>query len=511
MSSAVSAVKQRHRIWALLRLILALMYTIFSRYDINGDDIDLSADNDLAYDTWEKLWKLGRIPSEPVERYFQKWHDHFFLIDDERPFYQSKTAEGKNVNIISVSKMIGTLSESDNKQRLFSDRKREGRLLSLAEAARWLVYLVLFDDVASKFLKDGRLVQSKPSWPSRLSLIALKGDNFFETIMLNYCADCDTSRNVFDEKPSWEQDNNISDFNRLIPVPDNQAALLSIMNRRILLCPDLERKVVEHYYLCGGDYFEDNELFDRENMALWTGYKDKDKKSEIIHYKPKKHESDKKIWQEFGSVVGISEDEKKYTKTPGVIKWFNQLLTKRIIKRSYMFRLIISTVFYNDNQATSRPVVDYTSDSLSFHAGLLEDVGKAWRERVISEIKKCNDAAYWVGRLYKDLQKSNGRKDRDSKTDLSGEKDSRAQFYDRIDRPFRLWLNDLTIDSDMDSYTADLEYEIRNIALRFGASLSEEIGRNSIFADDENSSAKALNIYYAEIYKIFNKAGEKYE
>ena len=120
--------------FAVLRLLLAIMHTVFSRYDVNGDDIDDEVE-DYTYENWINIWESGHIPNEPIDRYFKEWYDRFWLFDENYPFYQSNAVNGKG-SPYSTAKMIGTLFESGNKPRLFSDRYNNGRVLSYSEAAR---------------------------------------------------------------------------------------------------------------------------------------------------------------------------------------------------------------------------------------------------------------------------------------------------------------------------------------------------------------------------------------
>lgn len=501
--------------FAILRLLIALMFTIFYRYDLDGEEIDLAEDENIIMDSWERIWNNGYIPATPVEKYFSKWHDRFWLFDDEYPFYQLKNVNGKSKEKINNAKMIGTLFESANKQRLFSERKEQGRALSFSEAARWLLHLICFDDIAAK------QPTPKRSWVGRLGLIALKGKNLFETIMLNFCADCDVSDEIFEEQPSWEHDNNGIEFNRKVDVPNNQAALLSLISRRVWLCHENEE--VNGYYLAGGDYFEDDDV-EKEQMTLWRGYQEK--KGAPYKMKPRLYDPAKKIWREFGNIACIEaiNDTATGLRTPGVINWLNEL-SKKILPDNYMARIITAAVIYDYKQVMALPVIDVISDSLTFHVKLLEDVGEIWRERINLEIKKCDDAAYYIGRLYKELQFSNGRQDKDAGTTQSGETEAKMQFYAKIDRPFRLWLEGLKVEQDIDSYTTSLERELKGIALNLGRTFVAQIGSQTIFgrvkkADKSDkkdktievkSSAEAYNFFVYNITKIFDKVGEKNE
>lgn len=493
--------------FAVLRLLLAVMHTIFSRYDTNGDDADDDIP-DFTYDNWVTIWKSGRVPNEPIERYFMEWYDRFWLFDKNYPFYQSNAVNGKG-SPYSTAKIIGSLFESGNKPRLFSDRYNDGRLLSYSEAARWLLHINCFDDIAAK------KPTPKKTWTGKLSLIAVKGENLFETLMLNYNAVYDAEKEIYESHPSWETDNNSNEFNRLIAIPNNQASLLSLQSRRVYLCK--KNGMVSEYYISGGDYFEEEDILD-ERMTLWESYKEK--KDFVWKYKPRRYDTSKKAWQEFGSIAAFeknpSSDNTEFHRTPGIMNWINFLLNHKVLDNDYMMKISTVAVIYDYGQATSLPVIDMVNDNLTFHSQLLLEIGSAWRNRMNDEIEKCSKAANAVYILYKNLQNACGRTDKDSKTEQSGELNAKVQFYDMIDRPFRLWLAELKVDYDMDEYSEKIESELRRIALKFGNELATQTGCMSIFGrykknskeKEITSSAEALNIFASQIRKIFKQAGD---
>ena len=133
-------------------------------------------------------------------------------------------------------------------------------------------------------------------------MLALKGKNLFETLMLNYCADADTNNS----QPSWEQENSVLKFNKNIAVPDNQAELLSLMSRRIYLCR--ENQTITGYYISGSDYFEDNEVF-QEKITLWRSYQEK--KNTPVQFKPKLYDVSRKAWQDFASIAILADVQKQ--------------------------------------------------------------------------------------------------------------------------------------------------------------------------------------------------------
>ena len=495
--------------FAVFRLMLAVMYTVFSRYDLQGNPIDFIDETeenpDYPVNIWEEIWNSGRIPAEPIKRYFEEWHERFWLFDEKYPFYQSNAVNGRG-KIYSTAKMIGTLFESANKSRLFSARTEQGRTLSYPEAARWLLHCNCFDDIAAKNPTP------KKAWVGRLGLIALKGKNLFETLMLNYCADADTNNS----QPSWEQENSVPEFNKIIPVPDNQAALLSLMSRRIYLCR--EKQSVTGYYISGGNYFEDDEVF-QEQMTLWRGYQEK--KNTPVQFKPKLYDVSQKAWQDFASIAVLADidkqnDAEKQFRKAGVLEWLCKLLKWKVLDKNYLVTVNTAAVIYDYGQATSLPVIDNVSDSLRFHSELLLEVGHVWRSRILEEIEKCDKCANSVYLLYKNLQKANGRQDKDNKTSLSGELDAKTQFYSKIDRPFRLWLAELNPEiHEIQDYSTELEKQILKIALDFGNELASQSGSHAIFGhyskQNPVSSAQAMNQFEFVIRNILRLAGEKDE
>ena len=53
---------------AVLRLLLAILHTVFSRVDANGNDAPLETTDD-ALDRWEELWTFQSFPKSPILDY----------------------------------------------------------------------------------------------------------------------------------------------------------------------------------------------------------------------------------------------------------------------------------------------------------------------------------------------------------------------------------------------------------------------------------------------------------
>ena len=503
----------RSQDFALLRLLLAVMYTVFSRYDENGDDIDQTDDDYEPIDTWRNIWSAGKIPMAPVDKYFDKWHDRFWLFDEKYPFYQSNAVKNNRMekngkpNPYGTKKLIGSLSQSENKRRLFSDREDEGIVLEYSEAARWLINLHCYDDT-SIGPKD-KILGPKKTWCSIIGGIFLSGNNLFETMMLNFVANADSNCDTVGAEPSWEKDNNHK-HSILIPIPNNQPELLSLQTRGAYLLRN-ENKVIG-VFLSGGYYFEENDVF-IEQMTLWQP-----KKSKEMHiFQPKMHDMSQAAWREFGSIAAFPDLNKKNDsssekRTPGIILWYQYLIKKKIISSNS--RIHITTVCFANKGDSSYLITDYSSDELSFHSLLLEELGARWRNCVNDEIEKCEECAKAVYTLSINLQTAAGA----SGDKLSGS-NAKMQFYDRIDSTFRQWLESIDPDHDeIEDKSSELENTLYMIAARLGNELASQNGSGTIFGrfikhDKKDngktvySSAKAMNTYMGTIRMTLTKAG----
>lgn len=292
---------------AIMRLMLAVLHTVFSRADENGNMSPLTRKN--APQRWEALWKRGEFPKEPIEKYLAEWHERFWLFHPDRPFYQvPEAAEG---TAYGAPKLNGELSESSNKVRLFPKRSGIGKeTLTYGEAARWLLHVVNYDDASLK----------KPSptmgWLGKLGLIIPAGNNLFETLMLNLIFLRDGTEEWGDQRPTWEYQELRTETDRAkcaVHIPDNPAELYTTQFRRVLLIE--KNGYVTDFHDRSGDWFPDEDVLNgfAEQMTMWR----KEKGKTGNDFKPKTLNPSIQIWREFGSIA--AEDDS--ARTPGSVIW----------------------------------------------------------------------------------------------------------------------------------------------------------------------------------------------
>lgn len=268
----------------IMRLLLAVLHTVFSRYSPDGEKrpIENAAD---ALKRWSELWKAGKFPEKPLREYLVSQHEKFWLFHPTNPFYQTNAAEKGTA--YTASKLNGEISESSNKLRLFSpysgaDKSR----LSYSEAARWLLYVNSYDDTSAK-PKEKDLPSPGAGWLGKLGLIFVCGKNLFETLMLNLILLNPQNRSVWSsEKPIWELDTPRSAERSKIPSPNNLSELYTLQSRRIKLIR--EKEYITGYTLLGGDFFDKTDAF-IEPMTIWGQIKEN--KQSHVKFNLKRHNS----------------------------------------------------------------------------------------------------------------------------------------------------------------------------------------------------------------------------
>jgi len=448
---------------AILRLLLATLYATFTRADVQGNRKPIENASE-ALERWQSLWELKRFPLEPIKTRLCHYEEHFFLFHPERPFYQ---VAGLNQGTdYTAAKLLGNLSESGNKVRLFPVRTGDAkRSISYAEAARWLLYLNAFDDTSSKPSTRGQKMPSPGAgWLGKLGLIYANGANLFETLVLNFVLLNDNDEPWSSGNAAWEIDEPRTEERVEIVIPQEQLTLLTLQSRRLLL--QREGGNVVGYRLLGGDFFPKENAF-TEQMTLWR----KDAKKDV--YLPKRHDPSKQLWRDFPSFLADGDDFRK----PGIVRWLSRQKERGRI--SSMVTLQIASVKYGDKDFF---VTDAFQDSLTINANILSHLGKGWSAQITRLLSITEDCIKQLFFLAADLAKASG--DSDSSHHKAGEGISsaaKAEAYFRLDMPFRKWLADLDpAQSDIAKAEQDWKDTVQRVLLQLGEDMTHQSGEKGI-------------------------------
>lgn len=447
---------------AMLRLLLAVLHAVFTRVDEHGETAPLQNADD-AQDRWQVLWTQGSIPAAPVEEYLRRYEDRFWLFHPERPFWQ---AHGARIGTeYTAAKLNGELSESSNKVRLFPSRTGDAKQsLTFAEAARWLLYVNGFDDTSAK-PKGKDLPSVGAGWLGKLGLIYAKGHSLFETLLLNLVlVNAQEDSPWRSAVPIWELETAREQERVQISLHPDQAALLTLQSRRLLLDRTSDR--VTGFRLLGGDFFPKENAF-AEQMTLWRPVVEK---KLVVGYQPVRHDPARKLWREFAAMTALSGQDGH---CPGIITWHRTLVQADILDKRQFIAYQIACAQYGDKDFF---VTDAFSDGITFQAGILTEMGSAWRMIVADEVKRCETAAFHAGLLALHLRRAAGGA---GKAEEADSERARAEFFYRVDEPFRQWL--MTLDASQEE-TQRVEAQqawhatLRSIALRLGHELADAAG-----------------------------------
>lgn len=487
---------------AVLRVLLAVLHTVFSRVDPEGNPEPLDEEN--ALDRWSALWNAKKFPEKPICDYLKQWHERFWLFHPERPFFQ--VPDLSIGTVFKASKLNGTILESENKIRMFSSRL--GRLketLTYAEGARWLINLNAYDDNSGKPVPRGaNLPSCGVGWLGQLGLIVAQGKNLFETLMFNLTFLQSVGKKWGENKPIWECGEVRKEQRKEISIPNNLAELYTLQSRRILLKRD--NNEVTGFRLLGGDFFDRKMAFPWEPMTLWGN--DKDKKGDVIGFKPYFHDSTKQVWRDFPYIIG----DDRNTKLAGVPSWIKLLIDDSILSRDNVIRVKMAGITYGGGAQKSN-VENIFSDFLSFHAGLLTDSGKQWQERIKTELMFIDSIARLVWRLASDLMTASGGENAEFANR------AKEQYYFRINEPFRTWIMTLSSDQNPEEMNK-LQMEWREKAQTAARALGQELvdqsgpkafaGRKIIDKNNKEyfySSPEAFNIFTFRLNHIYDSKG----
>lgn len=501
---------------AVLRLLLAVLHTVFSRMDETGAQAPLEEPDD-AIERWVSLWSRGALPEEPIVQYLEQWHGRFWLFHPTRPFGQSQTAQQGTQ--YSAAKLIGELLESRNKLRLFPSRTGEGKAcIPYAEAARWLLYLNGFDDAAlkphiPKAKKEGTVALA---WLGQLGLVYAKGNNLFETLLLNLVLLRPDHSLWGENRPAWERETPRSEELRIIPLPDNQAELLTLQSRLIWL--NREGEAVTGYGILCGDSFDKKDAF-AEQMTAWEKV---DKKNAPVYYEPRQHEPGRQMWRDFANIFMSAPSAAGFNQVPGVVQWITWLQRNQYLPKEKYIQFATVCIRY-----IGRPlsvVVDTSGDVLTMQTALLDELGGPWQKRIAKEVAKCDAIAEEIGELVFRIKIANGECKTSSKLSKKREAQikhyAQEKWYDRIDEPFRHWLHAIDPETDIVDGERLTEWiaTARHLALQLGQESMEHAGTNALFGRkivDKNgkkqlyAAPRAYSWFRKRAYEIYQGSDEK--
>lgn len=272
---------------SVTRVLLAILHRNFGPNDPNE---------------WLKLWKAGKFDMKILNGYLNHWKNRFDIFDEKMPFYQ--TPDLKKDGETPISKMFPEISCGNN-SILFSHSFDDATIpLSPAEAARGLV-------CTQNYAVGGTIagINSPKESATHATLVRgaavlLKGDNVFETLLLNLnlydpynkkpmpCTDKDI--------PTWERDSTET-WGAERPV-EGYLDHLTWQSRTIHLNPYINGNFVQikSMFYANGVKAANEDLED----TMFSYYTNKDGEKKTIRIRV-----DREIWRNCHSFMMLEDDK----------------------------------------------------------------------------------------------------------------------------------------------------------------------------------------------------------
>lgn len=513
--------------FALMRFLLAILHTVFSRYDAHGEVYEMIEVNDrmqqvekvyeedeeeyedALMETWRDLWTAEKCPDIVVE-YLETWHDRFYLFDEKYPFYQvtEKEIDASRISKSEPSKILGKninrlISESGNKIALFSpkyDWKNNKEILDYDEVARWLITFQSYTGLSDKVIFGKEKYKASKGWLFDLGGVYLSSNRFYKTLILNLVLvnTANGGYNANIQRPSWEYSpSEWIDRSMRSSIIDNIAELYTVWSRAIHINAFEPAEPFAMGIVKLPEILHENNYL--EPMTVWKYNKTGDSKGK---YTPRKHQLNKSLWRSFGLITKTEAadegNQNMPNRRPGMIDWLNHI--ERYVHDEFVF--VNSISMEDDGNATSWVPTNEIMDSLCMEGAIITDLAEqGWVVRINDVIDRTKDV---VDKTYRGFL-NNVKKIRNIE---SGDFTTThiETLYFELDKPFRDWLAGIDYQDDKDEKIENWNETLKKLVIAQAKKIVEEAGPRDFTGIVENDSVKniatAFNSFMSRIQKI---------
>lgn len=507
---------------AILRLLLAILLSIYTRFDTDGNQYDwvdlddewrvIKIDEDdvktigrSLLKTWKTLYSQKNFSSKVAE-YLEKYKSKFDLFG-ETPFYQvNATVYDQNVpenkqivkgkGTVTVKQINRRISESNNTPSIFSPKtENEKNKINFAELARWLITYQNYTGVTDKTKVNAKNKFSvSPGWLYSINPVYIKGKDLFDTLMLNLnLADYDKNEleTQLCQKPVWEYD----DINEYIQqrlsgmFPDNLAELYTVWSRML----HIEWKNEQPTIFSAGLPKLDNKNIFLEPMTTWR----KNKDNEEFPATRNKNRLNEAIWRNFGQYIKVKK-EGNY-RVPGIINWINKLKSEKILAKHDNVN-VTTIAMISDGNATSQAPYAEVVDNMDAKADVLfdnaPDIARQWPTRIENEVLNTQKIATYFYWFAKEVSKLRGNDDKNS----GWASKEVAQLYDKLNLPFYSWLASLKSNDDRDEKVQEWRDNLNKIVAIQAGNIFRDATANEIIGRDKDNIFTSYNKLRRNVY-----------
>jgi|GEM_PF-1721946 len=264
---------------SLYRLLLAILHRVYGPTSVKQ---------------WKEYYKSGRWNKDPLEEYFEKWYDRFYLVQEKYPFYQYPKLKDEVPIANPISQIRYEISSGNNPTLFDHSHDDTPEPLTLDKVC---LHLIAFQSYA---LAGGN---SQPFYfmdapLSRYATLFIIGESLFYTLIFNLVVLDEYITRIRgtgsdNDIPYWEEECLNFEPERSY-VPKGYINYLTFPSRRILLIPDSSTKpiTVKYVYLRQGHNLSENV------RAPFTPYSNRG---------PLRFQIDRLIWRDLESWIGFEE------------------------------------------------------------------------------------------------------------------------------------------------------------------------------------------------------------
>ena len=527
--------------FAVMRLLLAVVQTVFSRFDFQGnvlpgiilddrwvqtepvDEDDIDDYCSEVSDCWNQMYSNKTFP-DIIVRYLEKWRDRFYLFDEINPFYQVNQREMDEImkkipkksqpTSIYGKSLNRTISESENKTALFSPvadieigKRSIKDIMTAAELTRWLLTFQGYSGLADKVSLTNADQRPSKGWLFDLGGIYLRGDTVFETLLMNFMPESPVDNREFSgriQHPCWESSGSAV-IQRLTSGKyiDNLSELYTNWSRAVYIDPKTDMAKPVKLDIVKLPEIEHSEK-SIEPMTIWRWNENGPNKN---HFTPKKHSAEQSLWRSFGIIaMGTSGDNKQIQ--PRIFRQY-----QRLVKcAGSRWTDLVGVSMEDDGNATSWLPVDEITDDFEINDLVITDKNPdGWVIRITEAVETTKEVISDIFAKYlrgicevRNLKLSNPV----NPIAAGFISEETERMYATVDVYFKDWLSSIKPDDSKEEKINLWNATLRKLVLNRGGELfNNSSTRDLTGIEKENGIENIATKYWQFVNRIHKKLG----
>lgn len=539
---------------SILRLLLAILTTVYSRVNAEGksyawltldDQMRVTKVEEEKFDvselfkTWKELKEKGDF-NPAIEDYLNRNQEEFNFFGS-KPFYQvsraiyekymaeyeaTKKKKSKKVKKkttrrkkektadVTIKQLNRLISESNNSSNPFSPKTTTLKNdMPLDQLIRWAITYQNFTGTADKVKLDER--SASRGWTYGSASTYIKGKNLFETLIYNLILvnnEHPHNVNYSLQDPIWEQEyekwikkRRQEDLSKeLAHVPQNIAELYTVQSRLLYIDWSTGKPSI---FTVAMPKLNNIDAY-QEPMTTWR----KDKKGKYVPIYQSKNTMNRAIWRTFGNLVPTNSEDRD--PKLGALNWLMRLRENNYFSSEERVNLI-SIYLIGNGKPDSGPIGQVV-DNMQINADVLFDSNPAkanyWPGLIEDMVEVTQDCVQKYSNLIWHTEKFRHRSSSSSQDASSIANRYVEEMYDLLNQPFNDWLGSLSNDEDRIAKVGIWEKNLYSLLLTEVKSYARSLTPRDILAStnqDDPSFYKRYNFFNYYIRKKLLPKGEK--